>query len=51
MAHIVVLATGGTIASRFSQDHGAVIAEVRGEELVRAIHGLAPSVEVVAEQF
>jgi len=51
MTRIVVLATGGTIASRFSQQHGAVIAGVSGEELVRGIEGCATSVEIVAEQF
>ena len=51
MTRIVVLATGGTIASRFSQHHGAVIAGVSGEELVRGIEGLATSVEIVVEQF
>ncbi|MGO9397408.1 MAG: asparaginase [Xanthobacteraceae bacterium] len=51
MTRIVVLATGGTIASRFSQHHGAVIAGVSGEELVRSIEGFGPSVEIVVEQF
>jgi len=51
VTRIVVLATGGTIASRFSAEHGAVIAGVGGDELVRSLAGFAPTVEVVTEQF
>ena len=34
---IVILGTGGTIASRFSRQHGAVIAGMSGEELMRRL--------------
>jgi L-asparaginase len=48
---VVILGTGGTIASRFSREHGAVIAGVSGEELVRGLGGLAPPFEIITEQF
>jgi L-asparaginase len=48
---VVVLATGGTIASRFSPRDGAVVAGVSGEELVRGISGFGSSVEITTEQF
>lgn len=51
MTRVVVLGTGGTIASRYSRDHGAVIAGVSGEELVRGLGGFAPTVGIVTEQF
>jgi L-asparaginase len=51
MSRVVVLATGGTIASRFSADHGAVIASVDGEELVRSLGPIAPNLDVLTEQF
>ena len=51
MTKVVVLGTGGTIASRFSAGHGAVIAGVGGDELVRGLGNFAPTVDVVTEQF
>jgi L-asparaginase len=45
------LGTGGTIGSRFSAEHGAVIAGVGGDELVRNLGHFAPTVDVVTEQF
>ena len=51
MTRVVVLGTGGTIASRYSADHGAVIAGVGGDELVRGLGRFAPTVEVATEQF
>ena len=50
MTRVVVLGTGGTIASRFSADHGAVIAGVGGDELVRGLGQFAPTVDVATEQ-
>jgi L-asparaginase len=51
MNRVVVLATGGTIASRFSTDHGAVIASVDGQALVRGLGPLAANLDVLTEQF
>jgi L-asparaginase len=51
MTRVVVLGTGGTIGSRFSAEHGAVIAGVGGDELVRNLGHFAPTVDVVTEQF
>jgi L-asparaginase len=51
MIRVVVLGTGGTIGSRFSAEHGAVIAGVGGDELVRNLGHFAPTVDVATEQF
>ena len=51
MTRIVVLSTGGTIASRYSAEHGSVVSNVAGEELVSALGPLAPGVPVAAEEF
>src|ERR1700733_9584123 len=51
MIRVVVLATGGTIGSHFSAEHGAVIAGVKGEELVRNLGHFSPTVDVVTEQY
>jgi L-asparaginase len=51
MTRVVVLGTGGTIGSRFSAEHGAVLAGVGGDELVRNLGHFAPTVDVVTEQF
>jgi L-asparaginase len=51
MSRVVVLGTGGTIGSRFSAEHGTVIAGVGGDELVRKLEGFASTVDVVTEQF
>jgi len=51
MTHVVVLATDGTIGSRFGAERGAVIAGVGGDELVRDLGHFSPTVDVVTEQF
>jgi L-asparaginase len=51
MPRVIVLATGGTIASRFSPRDGAVIASDSGEELVRGLSGFGSSIEIVTEPF
>ena len=51
MTRVIVLATGGTIASRYSADQGAVVASVSGEELVRSLDGVAWGIEIITEQF
>jgi L-asparaginase len=51
MTRVVVLGTGGTIASRFSVDHGAVIVSVDGEELVRSLGPFAPTLDIVTKPF
>jgi L-asparaginase len=50
MTRVVVLGTGGTIGSRFSAEHGAVIAGVGGDQLLRNLGYLSPTVDVVTEQ-
>ncbi|UEM19096.1 asparaginase [Skermanella mucosa] len=51
MTRIVVLSTGGTIASRYSAEHESVVSNVAGEELVSTLGPLAPDVAVAAEEF
>lgn len=51
MTRVVVLGTGGTIGSRFSAEHGAVIAGVGGDELVSQLGHFSPTMDVVTEQF
>jgi len=51
VTHIVVLSTGGTIASRYSAEHGSVVSNVAGDELVSTLGPLAPDVQVRAEEF
>jgi L-asparaginase len=51
MTRVVVLGTGGTIGSRFSAEHGDVVAGVGGDELVRNLGHFAATVDVVTEQF
>ena len=48
---VVVLSTGGTIASRHDAARDVVVSVATGEELLGALGPLAPDVEVVAKQF
>src|SRR5690606_16045574 len=50
LPRVVVLATGGTIASRFDPEIGALRAADTGEEIVAAVPGLAEIARVTAEQ-
>jgi L-asparaginase len=51
VTRIVVLSTGGTIASRYSAKHGSIVSNVGGGELVASLGSLAPEVNVVSEEF
>jgi L-asparaginase len=51
VTRIIVLSTGGTIASRYSAKHGSVVSNVGGGELVASLRPLAPDAEVVSEEF
>jgi L-asparaginase len=51
VTRIVVLTTGGTIASRYSATHGSVVSNVGGGELVASLGPLAPDLEVTSEEF
>ena len=52
MTHIVILSTGGTIASRYSAEHASVVSTVAGDELVSLLGPLAPAdIVVKTEQF
>jgi L-asparaginase len=51
MTRIIVLSTGGTIASRYSAQHRSVVSNVGGVELVASLGSLAPDAEVIAEEF
>ena len=48
--HVVVLSTGGTIASTTDRATGALKAELTGEEVVAAVPGLAELARVSVEQ-
>ena len=48
--HVVVLSTGGTIASSTDRATGALNAELTGEEVVAAVPGLADLARVSVEQ-
>ena len=48
--HVVVLSTGGTIASTTDRATGALEAELTGEEVVAAVPGLAELARVSVEQ-
>ena len=51
MTHIVLLSTGGTIASRYSAEQGSVVSSVAGDELVSLLGPLAPDIPVKTEEF
>src|SRR5690606_23895356 len=51
LPRVVVLATGGTIASRYDPEAGALRAALTGEEIVAAVPGLAEVARVSAEQI
>ncbi len=51
LPRVVVLATGGTIASRYDPEVGALRAALTGEEIVAAVPGLAEVARVSAEQI
>src|SRR5215207_4553912 len=51
LPRVVVLATGGTIASRFDATIGALAPAVTGEDLVRAVPGLDKIAAVDVEQI
>jgi hypothetical protein len=51
VTRIIVLSTGGTIASRYSAQHRSVVSNVGGGELVASLGSLAPDAEVIAEEF
>ena len=50
MTHIVLLSTGGTIASRYSAEQGSVVSSVAGDELVSLLGPLAPDIPVKTEE-
>lgn len=50
MSNVVILATGGTIASRFSAEKGAVVASVTAAELIGGLSPLPPGMTVSTEQ-
>jgi L-asparaginase len=51
MPRVVVLSTGGTIASRYSADHGAVISQTNGDELLAGVRHLPEDLSIETEQF
>jgi L-asparaginase len=51
VTHIVILSTGGTIASRYSAEHASVVSTVAGDELVSLLGPLAPDISVKTEEF
>jgi len=51
LPRVVVLATGGTIASMYDPDIGALRAALSGEEIVEAVPGLAEVARVEVEQI
>jgi L-asparaginase len=51
MKRVIVLSTGGTIASRFSPRDRGLVSVVCAEDLVKKIGVLDAGLEVVTEQF
>jgi L-asparaginase len=51
LPHVVVLATGGTIASTYDEDVGALRAALTGDEIVEAVEGLSEVARVSVEQI
>ena len=51
LARVVVVSTGGTIASKVDHGRDAVVSSVSGAELLRNLGPLAPAVEVSVEEF
>lgn len=51
LSHVVVLATGGTIASTYDEDAGALRAALTGAEIVEAVEGLSEIARVSVEQI
>ena len=50
LPRVVVLATGGTIASQYDPDTGGLRAQLSGEEIVEAVPGLSDVADVRVEQ-
>ncbi len=51
LPRVVVLATGGTIASQYDPDAGGLTPQLSGEELVQAVPGLSAVARVSVEQI
>ena len=51
LPRVVVLATGGTIASRFDPAKGGIVTALTGADLVQAVPGLGKVARVEVEQF
>lgn len=51
MSKVVVVSTGGTIASRVDHERGFVTSKATGAELVRALGRLAPNVDIETDEF
>ena len=51
LPRVVVLATGGTIASLEDPETGALIAALTGEEIIQAVPGLREVANVTVEQI
>ncbi|NNF11640.1 MAG: asparaginase [Gemmatimonadetes bacterium] len=51
LPRVVVLATGGTIASTYDEEIGALRAALTGDEIVEAVEGLSEIAEVSVEQI
>ncbi|MDX1493362.1 MAG: asparaginase [Longimicrobiales bacterium] len=51
LPHVVVLATGGTIASTYDEEIGALRAALTGDEIVEAVEGLSEIADVSVEQI
>lgn len=51
MRRVIVVATGGTIASRYSAEDGAVVSIAKGDELVTTLSSSLANIKVCTEQF
>ena len=51
LPRVVVLATGGTIASQYDPDAGGLAPQLSGEEIVQAVPGLSEVARVSVEQI
>ena len=50
LPHVVILSTGGTIASMYDEDQGGLVPALTGEQIVEAVPGLDEVARVSVEQ-
>ncbi|MGI3900784.1 MAG: asparaginase [Janthinobacterium lividum] len=51
MSGIVLITTGGTIASRYDRERGVTVATVGGDELRKSLHDTLDGIEITIDEF